>query len=120
MKTKFVTVVFLFCIMTIYSCGDQEYTTTTTGVVTDNATGKPLSDAYLVLIRQYDKDGMTFVFDTSALSDDNGEYLLSLTTKGKAFAGMKVRKQGYTNELRYLDVGSATVQNYTLAPMMLG
>ncbi len=107
---------FLVSSMLMNACGEDEYTTTVTGVVTDDSTGKPLAGAYLVLIHRYYKDGMTLLYNSNTTSDENGEYMLSLTSKGKATASMKVRNQDYTNELRYLDVGSSTIQNFTLAP----
>ena len=102
--------------MLMNACEEDEYTTTVTGVVTDDSTGKPIAGAYLVLIHRYYKDGMTLLYNSNTTSDENGEYMLSLTSKGKATASMKVRNQDYTNELRYLDVGSSTIQNFTLAP----
>ncbi len=107
---------FLVSSMLMCACGEDEYTTTVTGVVTDDSTGKPLAGAKVILTHEGYKDGMTLYYNSYDITDENGEYMLSLTSKGKAIAAMKAKFQGYTNELRYLDLGSSSIQNFTLAP----
>jgi hypothetical protein len=107
---------FLVSSMLMNACGEDEYTTTVTGVVTDDSTGKPLAGAKVILTHEGYKDGMTLYYNSYDITDENGEYMLSLTSKGKAIAAMKAKFQSYTNELRYLDLGSSSIQNFTLAP----
>jgi hypothetical protein len=110
---------YLLCMvacMMLSACGDREYTTSVTGVIMDDSTGKPLAGALVLLTHEYYKDGMTMYYNSNTTSDANGEYMISLSSRGKATAAMKAKYQDYTNELRYLDVGSSTIQNFTLAP----
>ena len=109
---------FVFIIIFTSACGPKKVRTAATGRVLDDETGLPLIDADVSLAAAgRDKAGMMDIpFVAFTKTDQNGEYDLYVDAIDPYYGGLAVSKKGYTTIKRYLDLGSSSIQNFTLAP----
>ena len=100
------------------ACGSKEVRTSAAGNVLDDATGMPLvgADVSLGAAGRDEANLNDIPYVSYTQTDQNGDYDLFVDAKDPYYAGVAVSKQGYTTIKRYVDIGSATVQNFTLAP----
>ena len=118
MKALYCIVAIIYISILSTACGSKEVRTSAAGNVLDDATGMPLvgADVSLGAAGRDEANLNDIPYVSYTQTDQNGDYDLFVDAKDPYYAGVAVSKQGFTTIKRYVDIGSATVQNFTLAP----